>query len=115
MDRIEYREGIIYYGGSRAGTELETELETVILVLSATGRKTVSETCDLLNQLMQSFDDTMASLKDIMEGIGGLLEVSQDICESCKGRRTRHGSRIRAGKPRKAVASIKWHEKYRPP
>lgn len=54
MDRIEYREGIIYYGGSRAGTELET----VILVLSATGRKTVSETCDLLNQLMQSFDDT---------------------------------------------------------
>lgn len=70
MGRIEYREGIIYYGGSRAGTELET----VILVLSATGRKTVSETCDLLNQLMQSFDDTMASLKDIMEGIGGLLE-----------------------------------------
>ena len=48
MDRIEYREGIIYYGGSRAGTELEA----VILVLSATGRKTVSETCDLLNQLM---------------------------------------------------------------
>ena len=46
MGRIEYREGIIYYGGSRAGTELET----VILVLSATGRKTVSETCDLLNQ-----------------------------------------------------------------
>ena len=50
-----------------------------------------------------------------MEGIGGLLEVSQDICESCKGRRTRHGSRIKAGKPRKAVASIKWHEKYRAP
>ena len=107
MDRIEYREGIIYYGGSRAGTELEA----VILVLSATGRKTVSETCDLL----QSFDDTLASLKDLAEEIGGLLEVSQDICESCKGRRTRHGSRIRAGKPRKAVASIKWHEKYRPP
>lgn len=111
MDRIEYREGIIYYGGSRAGTELET----VILVLSATNSKTVSETCDLLNQLMQSFDDTLASLKDLAEEIGGLLEVSQDICESCKGRRTRHSSRIRAGKLRKAVASIKWHEKYRPP
>lgn len=111
MDRIECREGIIYYGGSRAGTELEA----VILVLSATGRKTVSETCDLLNQLMQSFDDTLASLKDLAEEIGELLEVSQDICESCKSRRTRHGSRIKAGKPRKAVASIKWHEKYRPP
>lgn len=103
MDRIEYREGIIYYGGSRAGTELEA----VILVLSAIGSKTVSETCDLLNQLMQSFDDTLASLKDLAEEIGELLEVSQDICESCKSRRTRHGSRIKAGKPRKAVASIK--------
>ena len=112
MDRIEYREGIIYYGGSRAGTELEA----VILVLSATGRKTVSETCDLLNQLMQSFDDTMTSLKDVLQALGqAFTEVSQDICESCKGRRTRHGSRIKAGKPRKAVASIKWHEKYRPP
>lgn len=111
MDRIECREGMIYYGGSRAGTALEK----VILVLSATSSKTVSETCDLLNQLMQSFDDTLASLKDLAEEIGGLLEVSQDICESCKSRRTRHGSRIKAGKPRKAVASIKWHEKYRPP
>lgn len=111
MDRIEYREGIIYYGGSRVGTALET----AIFTLSAIGSKTVSETCDLLNQLMQSFDDTLASLKDLAEEIGRLLEVSQDICESCKSRRTRHGSRIKAGKPRKAVASIKWHEKYRPP
>lgn len=111
MDRIEYKEGIIYYGGSRAGTVLET----VVLVLSATGSKTISETCDLLNQLMQSFDDTVASLKDLAEEMGELLEVSQDICESCQGRRTRHGSRIKAGKPREAVASIKWHEKYRPP
>ena len=111
MDRIEYREGIIYYGGSRAGTELET----VILVLSATGRKTVSETCDLLNQLMQSFDDTMTSLKDIMEGIGGLLEVSQDICEPCRHRGTRHGSSIKQITPKQAKANIKWQEKYRPP
>lgn len=111
MDRIEYREGIIYYGGSRAGTALETD----IFMLSAICSKTVSETCDLLNQLMQYFDDTLARLKDLAEEIGGLLEVSQDICESCKSRRTRHGSRIKAEKPRKAVASIKWHEKYRPP
>lgn len=111
MDRIEYREGIIYYGGSRVGTELET----TIFTLSAIGSKTVSETCDLLNRLMQSFDDTLASLKDLAEEVGELLGVSQDICESCKGGRTRHGSRIKAGKPRKAVASIKWHEKYRPP
>ena len=27
MDRIEYREGIIYYGGSRAGTELEAVIQ----------------------------------------------------------------------------------------
>jgi hypothetical protein len=111
MDRIEYKEGIIYYGGSRAGTALET----VVLVLSAAGSKTISETCDLLNQLIQSFDDTVVSLKEIAEEIGELLEVSQDICESCKGRRTQHGSRIKAGKPREAVANIKWHEKYRLP
>ena len=43
MDRIECREGIIYYGGSRVGTALET----AIFTLSAIGSKTVSETCDL--------------------------------------------------------------------
>ena len=111
MDRIEYKEGIIYCGGSRAGTALET----VILVLSTAGSKTIIETCDLLNQLMQSFDDTVASLKDIAEELGELLEVSKDICESCQGRRTRHGSRIWTGKRKEAIASIEWHEKYRPP
>ena len=111
MDCIEYREGIIYYGGSRVGTALET----AIFTLSAIGSKTVSETCDLLNQLMQSFDDTVASLKDIAEEIGRLLEVSQDICEPCRHRGTRHGSIIRQVTPIKAKANIKWWEKYRPP
>ena len=111
MGYIEYKEGALLVGGQMAADSIRA----VIAVLSACTGNDIEATCDLLNQLLQSFDDTVASLKDIAEEIGRLLEVSQDICESCKGRRTRHGSRIRAGKPRKAVASIKWHEKYRPP
>ena len=75
MDRIEYKEGIIFCNGSRAGTALET----VVLVLSATGSKTISETCDLLNQLMQSFDDTVASLKDLAEEVEEILKFYRYI------------------------------------
>lgn len=110
MDRIEYREGNIFCNGSR--TE---EFEKAVFALSAVGGKTVKETCDLLNQILQAFCDTAESLKSLLEQLGEAFGVSKDICESCKSRRTRHGSRIKTGKPRKAVANIKWWEKYRPP
>lgn len=110
MDRIEYREGKIFCNGSR--TE---EFEKTIFVLSALSGKTISETCDLLNQILQAFCDTVESLKSLLEQLGEAFGVLKDICESCKSRRTWHGSRSKAGKPRKAVANIKWWEKYRPP
>lgn len=111
MGQFEYKEGILFVGGQVAADSIRA----VITALSTCTGKDIETTCDLLNQLLQSFDDTLASLKDVAEEIGKLLEVSQDICEPCRHRGTWHGSRIKAGKPRKAVASIKWHEKYRPP
>ncbi len=111
MGYIEYKEGALLVGGQMAADSIRA----VIAVLSACTGNDIEATCDLLNQLLQSFDDTVASLKDIAEEIGRLLEVSQDICEPCRHRGTRHGSIIRQVTPIKAKANIKWWEKYRPP
>lgn len=111
MNRIEYREGVIICNGSRTGKELEKS----ICFLSELCEKTVQETCDLLNQILQAFCDTTESLKSLMEQLGEAFEVSKDICESYQGGRIRHDSRIKAEKPREVIANIKWSEKYRPP
>lgn len=112
MTYIEYREGNIFAGGSRA----DRNTECIVYVLSATSGKDISETCDLLNQLLQSFEDMIASVADVLkELIKAFDMVSKDICESCKSRRTQHGSSSRTEKPEKAKANIKWSEKYRPP
>lgn len=112
MAYIEYREGNIFAGGSRA----DENTESLVYALSAISGKSISETCDLLNQLLQSFKDTLASVAEALKEIAKLFsEVSKDICESCKSRRTRHGSSSRTEKPEKAKANIKWSEKYRPP
>ncbi len=111
MGRFEYKEGILFVGGQMAADSIRA----VIAVLSACTGNDIEATCDLLNQLLQSFDDTVAILKDIAGEIGRLLEVSQDICEPCRHRGTRHGSIIRQVTPIKAKANIKWWEKYRPP
>ena len=111
MDRFEYKEGILLADGQAAADSIRA----VLAALSAWTADNIEESCDLLNQLLQSFDDTSPSLKDVAEKIGELLEVSQDICEPCKHRGTRHGSSIKQITPKQAKANIKWQEKYRPP
>lgn len=112
MTYVEYREGNIFKSGSRA----DRNTECFVYVLSATSGKSISEACDLLNQLLQSFEDMIASVADTLkELVKAFDKVSKDICESCTDRRTRHGSSSRTEKPQKAKANIKWSEKYRPP
>lgn len=111
MGQFEYKEGILLVCGQVAADSIRA----VIAALSANTGKDTETTCDLLNQLLQSFDDTLASLKDAIEEIGELLNVSQDICEPCRHRGTWHGSSIRQVTPIQAKANIKWWEKYRPP
>ncbi len=112
MDRIEYKEGILICGGNRA-SEL---LENTVFALSAISGNGIKETCDLINQLLQSFEDTLANAADALRELAeAFTEVSKDICESCRNRRTRHGSSRKTEKPRQAIANIKWSEKYRPP
>lgn len=111
MGQIEYKEGVLLVCGQVA----EADIRAVIYNLSTCTGNDIEITCDLLNQTLQSFDDIWASLKDIIEKIGELLKVSQDICEPCRHRGTRHGSSIKQITPKQAKASIKWSEKYRPP
>lgn len=111
MDRIEYKEGMIEYGGQKASNQLKV----LVACLSAYTGQEQKETCDLLNQLLQSFESLWDSVKDLIERLDEILtDVSKDICESCTHRRTRHGS-SKAEKPLQAKANIKWQEKYRPP
>lgn len=112
MDRIEYKEGILICGGNRASEQLEN----VVFVLSAASGKDIKETCDLINQFLQSFEDTLAGIADALKELSeAFTEVSKDICESCRNRRTRHGSSCIAEIEATGKASIKWCEKYRPP
>ena len=74
------------------------------------------ETCDLINQFMQSFDLLMEKIKDLAERLKDIFDIAEsDICESCEAKRTKHGSSCIAEIEATGKASIKWCEKYRPP
>lgn len=112
MDRIEYRGGYIWCGEEKAGNQLKT----LVTCLSAQTGKTIIETCDLINQFMQSFDLLMEKIKDLAERLKDIFDIAEsDICESCEAKRTKHGSSCIAEIEAIGKASIKWCEKYRPP
>ena len=105
MDRIEYKEGVIWCGEEKASNQLST----LVACLSAQIGKTEKETCDLINQFMEKIKDLAERLKDIFD------IAESDICESCEAKRTKHGSSCIAEIEATGKASIKWCEKYRPP
>lgn len=69
MDRIEYKEGVIWCGEEKASNQLST----LVACLSAQIGKTEKETCDLINQFMQSFDLLMEKIKDLAERLKDIL------------------------------------------
>lgn len=112
MGRFEYKEGILFVGGQVAADSTRA----VVAALSACTGKDIKITCDSLNQLLQSFDMFVDGLQDVLKVLKeAFTEVSQDICEPCRHRGTRHGSSIRQVTQIQAKANIKWREKYRPP
>ena len=112
MGQFEYKEGILFVGGQVAADSTRA----VIAALSACTGMDIKTTCDSLNQLLQSFDMLVDSLQDVLQALGqAFTEVSQDICEPCRHRGTRHGSSIKRITQKQAKANIKWQEKYRPP
>lgn len=112
MNRIEYKEGIIWCGEEKASNQLST----LVACLSAQIGKTEKETCDLINQCMQSFDLLMEKIKDLAERLKDIFDIAEsDICESCEAKRTKHGSSCIAEIEATGKANIKWREKYRPP
>ena len=69
------------------------QLSTLVACLSAQIGKTEKETCDLINQCMQSFDLLMEKIKDLAERLKDIFDIAEsDICESCEAKRTKHGS-----------------------
>ncbi len=111
MGYLEIKEGVLVIGGSVAGEDIQNSLFAVS-VLSGIS---IQETCDRLNLIMQAFSNFEDTLKNMMESLQEVFEELKVDCESCKYRRTRHGSSCRAEKPRKAIINNKWREKYRPP
>lgn len=112
MDRLEYKEGILFVGGQEAANSARA----VIAALSACTGIDIETTCDSLNQLLQSFDMLADGLQDVLQTLRqAFTEVSQDICEPCRHGGTTHGSSMKKAMPKQAKANIKWREKYRPP
>lgn len=111
MKYLEFKED----GLSLNGIALDEKTQCSIKTLSLIWGVELKETCDRINQALQAFSDIWNTLKELIERILEVLPQNEDICESCKSGRTRHGSSSRAEKPRKAIANIKWSEKYRPP
>ena len=112
MGQFEYKEGILFAGGQVAADSTRA----VIAALSACTGIDIKTTCDSLNQLLQSFDMLVNGLQDVLQALRqALTEVSQDICEPCRYRGTRHGSSMKQITQKQAKANIKWQEKYRPP
>lgn len=112
MDRIRYKDGVIWCGDNRASGQQEM----LIACLSAYTGNSKKETCDLLNRLLQSLDLILEKIRNLAEEVRKIIgEDKSDICESCEDRRTKHGSSCKKKIERQAKANIKWREKYRPP
>lgn len=112
MDKLIVWEDKITLGGVALSDSDTENIKTLSLCMG----EDIITTCDRLSVLLQTLSDAWETLKDLSERILEVLAVEkEDICESCIGRRTRHGSSIKAGKPKQAKANIKWQEKYRPP
>ena len=111
MRYLEIKEGVLVVGGRTAGEDIKNSLFAV----SALNNISIKETCDRINLIMQAFSDLADTLKSVIEILKEVFEKSKVDCESCRHRRTRHGSSSRAEKPRKAIINNKWREKYRPP
>ena len=112
MDKLIVWEDKITLGGVALPDSDTSKIKTLSLIMG----EDIKTTCDRLNVLLQTLSDAWDTLKNLAEKILEVLAVEkEDICESCIGRRTRHGSSIKAGKPRQEKANIKWQEKYRPP
>lgn len=100
----------ITFGGVALSDSDTSKIKTLSLAIG----EDIKTTCNRINVLLQTLSDKWDTLKNLAGQILEVLAVEkEDICESCKGRRTRHGSSIRAGETRQA--NIKWQEKYRPP
>lgn len=115
MIRIEYKEGNIWCGKEKA----DSRIKGLVAFLSVQTGKTEKETCDLINQIMQSFGCLIEKINDIAEKIKDIFNmVKSDTCESCEScevKRTKHGSSCIAKSEVTGKTSIKWNEKYRPP
>jgi len=111
MDYLEIKEDGISLKRIVLGEKTQYQIKALSLIWGTE----LKETCDRINCILQAFSDTWDTVKELAECILEVLQQGRDICESCISRRTRHGSSIKAEKQRKAVANIKWSEKYRPP
>ena len=112
MNKLIVWEDKITLGGVALSDSDTESIKTLSLCMG----EDIVTTCDRLSVLLQTLSDAWETLKNLSERILEVLAVEkEDICESCTDRRTRHGSSIKAGKPRQAKANIKWQEKYRPP
>lgn len=112
MKKLIAQEDKITFGGAALPGSDTQKIKTLSLCMG----EDIVTTCDRRNVLLQTLSDVWETLKDLGKRILEVLAAEkEDICESCIGRRTRHGSSIRAGEPKQAKANIKWQEKYRPP
>ena len=110
MKILKEEEGKITLGGVTV-SNLDT---SKIKEISSMTEENIETTCDRINAILQILSNAWNDLKSLAKRLLETLAVKkEDICESCTGRRTRHGSR--AERPEEAKADIKWHEKYRPP
>ena len=112
MDKLTVWEDKITLGGVALSDSDTENIKTLSLCMG----EDIVTTCDRLSVLLQTLSDAWETLKDLSERILEVLAVEkEDICESCIGRRTRHGSSRKTGEPEKGKYFDKWVEKHRPP
>ena len=112
MDKLTVWEDKITLGGVALSDSDTENIKTLSLCMG----EDIVTTCDRLSVLLQTLSDAWETLKDLSERILEVLAVEkEDICESCIGRRTRHGSSSNTEKPETGKYFTKWAEKYRPP
>lgn len=112
MDKMIVWEGKITLRGAVLSDSDTSKIKTLSFIMG----EDIQTTCDRLSVLLQTLSKAWNALKNLAKQILEVLAVEkEDICESCTGRRTRHGSSIRAGEPKQAKANIKRQKKCRSP
>lgn len=104
-------EGILVVGGEEATDEIR---ETIISLSQISGIS-VKEACERINLAINTFSECWQTLENALKALAEVFQQVEEIANPVQAGGHGTAAVVEQKKPREAILSIKWSERYRPP